>query len=185
MFLSDFDYGLPAELIARYPTSERCGSRLLVVGAELDDRRFGDVPELFTPGDLLILNDTRVIRARLFGRKSTGGRVEILVERILADGEVLAQVRASKSPKPETKIILAAGVIATVLDRDDDARGEQELVVGAAEVDDVDAVAGTVDVLPHARVPPLGLVAEVCPGLHELSHRDDGRVDLLFRLQAS
>lgn len=120
MFLSDFDYDLPAELIARYPTSERCGSRLLVVGAELDDRRFGDVPELLAPGDLLILNDTRVIRARLFGRKSTGGRVEILVERILADGEVLAQVRASKSPKPETKIILAAGVIATVLDRDDD-----------------------------------------------------------------
>ena len=92
MFLSDFDYGLPAELIARYPTSERCGSRLLVVGAELDDRRFGDVPELFAPGDLLILNDTRVIRARLFGRKLTGGRVEILVERILVDGEVLAQV---------------------------------------------------------------------------------------------
>ena len=103
MFLSDFDYDLPAELIARYPTSERCGSRLLVVGAELDDRRFGDVPELLAPGDLLILNDTRVIRARLFGRKSTGGRVEILVERILADGEVLAQVRASKSPKPETQ----------------------------------------------------------------------------------
>ncbi len=119
MFLSDFDFDLPDELIARYPATERRGSRLLVVGERLDDRGFVDLPGLLTPGDLLVLNDTRVIRARLRGRKPSGGQVEILVERILADDELVAQVRASKSPNPGSTIELAAEVTAIVLDRTD------------------------------------------------------------------
>ncbi len=119
MFLSDFDFDLPDELIARYPATERRGSRLLVVGERLDDRGFADLPGLLTPGDLLVLNDTRVIRARLRGRKPSGGQVEILVERILADDELVAQVRASKSPNPGSTIELAAEVTAIVLDRTD------------------------------------------------------------------
>ncbi len=119
MFLSDFDFELPDELIARYPAAERCGSRLLVVGERLDDRGFADLPGLLTPGDLLVLNDTRVIRARLRGRKSTGGQVEILIERILGDDEVVAQVRASKSPKPGATIELSAEENAIVLERTD------------------------------------------------------------------
>ena len=85
MFLSDFDYELPDELIARYPPDNRRDSRLLVVGESLSDRQFTDFPSLLNAGDLLVFNDTRVIRARLFGRKQTGGRVEILVERVLSD----------------------------------------------------------------------------------------------------
>lgn len=119
MFLSDFDFDLPDELIARYPAADRRGSRLLVVGDGLDDRGFSDLPELLMPGDLLVLNDTRVIRARLRGRKATGGQVEILVERILGDDEVVALVRASKAPKPGSKVELSAGVTAIVLDRAD------------------------------------------------------------------
>ncbi len=119
MFLSDFDFELPDELIARYPATERRGSRLLVVGERLDDRGFADLPGLLTPGDLLVLNDTRVIRARLRGRKSTGGQVEILIERILGDDELVAQVRASKSPNPGSTIELSAEVNAIVLDRTD------------------------------------------------------------------
>jgi S-adenosylmethionine:tRNA ribosyltransferase-isomerase len=85
MFLSDFDYELPDELIAKYPPGNRRDSRLLVVGESLADRQFTDFPSMLNAGDLLVFNDTRVIRARLFGRKQTGGRVEILVERVLAD----------------------------------------------------------------------------------------------------
>src|SRR5210317_1410019 len=93
MQISDFDYALPDELIARYPAAERRASRLLEVGAQLADRHFADLQGLIDEGDLLVFNDTRVIRARLAAVKDTGGRVEILVERI--DGEccALAQVR--------------------------------------------------------------------------------------------
>ena len=82
MRISDFDYELPDELIARYPTAERRASRLLEVGAQLADRQFADLPALLGPGDLLVFNDTRVIPARLAAAKETGGRVEVLIERI-------------------------------------------------------------------------------------------------------
>lgn len=118
MFLSDFDFELPDQQIARYPTPDRRGSRLLVVGHELEDRRFADLIEFLEPGDLLVFNDTRVIRARLKGVKETGGRVELLVERVLSDNECLAQVRASKTPKQGGIISLPGNVKATVLGRE-------------------------------------------------------------------
>lgn len=98
--LSDFDFVLPPELIAQHPAAERSGSRLLDgTGAQSVDRVFRDLPSLLRPGDLLVFNDTRVIKARLLGRKASGGAVEALVERVLAGHEVWAHLRASKSPK--------------------------------------------------------------------------------------
>lgn len=120
---SDFDYRLPNELIAKYPTAKRAQSRLLVVditGQTLTDRQFADLPKLLEPNDLLVLNDTRVIRARLLGRKETGGRVEILIERILSDCSGLAQMRASKPSRPGSRIDLPGGNTATVTGRDQD-----------------------------------------------------------------
>lgn len=101
MQASDYDYRLPPELIARYPAPERRGSRLLVLepGRAALDRRFEELPAFLRPGDLLVFNDTRVIKARLRGRKESGGRVEILVERILSLDTALVQLRASKSPR--------------------------------------------------------------------------------------
>ena len=109
MRLTDFDYDLPLERIAQHPLAERSASRLLyldgVTGA-LTDHYFRDLVALLAPGDLLVLNDTRVIAARLTGYKSSGGRVEVLVERVLNDHEVLAQVRASKPLKPGGRLRL-------------------------------------------------------------------------------
>ena len=101
MHISDFDYELPDELIARYPGATRSGSRLLCLDkrtGQVGHRVFRDILDLVAPGDLLVFNDTRVLPARLFGRKATGGRVEVLIERVLSDREALAQVRASKAP---------------------------------------------------------------------------------------
>jgi S-adenosylmethionine:tRNA ribosyltransferase-isomerase len=98
--LSDFDFALPPELIAQQPAAERSGSRLLDgTGAAAVDRVFRDLPSLLRAGDLLVFNDTRVIKARLLGAKATGGAVEALVERVLPNHEVLMHLRASKSPK--------------------------------------------------------------------------------------
>lgn len=118
---SDFHFDLPEELIAQRPAAERRGSRLLVLdGAEetLQDRLFTDLPGLLRPGDLLVFNDTRVIPARLYGRKESGGQVEVLVERITAEREVLAHVRASKSPKPGSWLTLEEQVEVEVSGRD-------------------------------------------------------------------
>lgn len=114
---SDFHYSLPSELIAQYPASPRTASRLLslkVTNGSWHDLRFTDVPRLLQAGDLLVFNDTRVIPARLFGRKDSGGRIEVLIERILDVRRVFAQVRASKPPKPGQKLVLDGGVIAEV-----------------------------------------------------------------------
>jgi len=113
----DFSYELPDELIARYPVAERSGSRLLCLdrqGGALSHRQFRDLPSLLQKGDLLVFNNTRVIPARLFGHKASGGKVEVLVERILPDPsglhrECLAHVRASKSLKPGAVIQLEGG----------------------------------------------------------------------------
>ncbi|WP_182334325.1 tRNA preQ1(34) S-adenosylmethionine ribosyltransferase-isomerase QueA [Stenotrophomonas acidaminiphila] len=118
---SDFHYDLPEELIAQAPLAERSASRLLVVPpalADLEDRHVRDLPELLQPGDLLVFNDTRVIPARLFGHKASGGRVEILIERLLGGQQARAQVGASKSPKPGSRIQLDAGGEVEVLGRD-------------------------------------------------------------------
>jgi S-adenosylmethionine:tRNA ribosyltransferase-isomerase len=119
MFLADFDYELPDELIARHPTPERAASRLLVVGRKIDDQHFVDLPAFLNPGDLLVFNNTRVIHARLHGRKETGGKVEILIERIQSAREALAQIRASKSPRAGNTVHLDGGVTATVTGRQD------------------------------------------------------------------
>lgn len=118
---SDFFYDLPDELIAQRPAAERRGSRLLCLDGSdgrLDDRLFAELPSLLRPGDLLVFNDTRVIPARLFGRKESGGAVEVLVERITGEREVLAHVRASKSPRPGSWLTLEQDVEAEVLGRD-------------------------------------------------------------------
>ncbi len=102
-----FDFPLPSELIAQHPARERSASRLLHVdGPNLADLRFTDLPGLLAPGDLLVFNDTRVIKARFFGQKDSGGQVEVLLERIVDERQALAQVRASKSPKAGTRITL-------------------------------------------------------------------------------
>ncbi len=119
--LSQFDYELPPELIAQTPAAERSGSRLLHLDrlSALHDRQFIELPALLRAGDLLVFNDTRVIKARLAGRKETGGRVEVLVERIVSARAALAHVRASKSPRPDTRLILADGAVqATVTGRE-------------------------------------------------------------------
>ena len=106
--LSDFDFDLPPERIAQLPLPNRSASRLLHVdGQRLVDRHFSDIVDQLAPGDLLVMNDTRVLKARFFGVKETGGNVEVLVERVLDSRTVLAQVRASKSPKPGNRIRLA------------------------------------------------------------------------------
>jgi S-adenosylmethionine:tRNA ribosyltransferase-isomerase len=102
-----FDFPLPPELIAQHPARERSASRLLHVdGPHLADLRFTDLPGLLAPGDLLVFNDTRGIKARFFGQKDSGGQVEVLLERIVDERHALAQVRASKSPKAGTRITL-------------------------------------------------------------------------------
>ena len=120
MRISDFDYSLPDELIAQFPAADRSGSRLLEVGDDLVDRQFVDLPQLLRNGDLLVFNDTKVIPARLRGRKETGGRVEILVERVTGEQEALVHLRASKSPKPGSRIVFDCGAAATVAGRHDE-----------------------------------------------------------------
>ena len=118
---SDFHYELPPELIAQAPLRERSASRMLVVppgDALLVDARVRELVDWLRPGDLLVFNDTRVIPARLFGQKDSGGRVEILIERVLANNEARAQIGASKSPKPGGRITLDGGGEAEVLSRD-------------------------------------------------------------------
>ena len=118
---ADFHYDLPAELIAQAPLPERSASRLLVVppaSAAFVDGGVRDLPELLQPGDLLVFNDTRVIPARLHGHKSSGGQVEILIERLLPDNEARVQIGASKSPRAGSRIALEAGGEAEVLGRD-------------------------------------------------------------------
>jgi S-adenosylmethionine:tRNA ribosyltransferase-isomerase len=116
--LADFDFELPPELIAQHPAPERSASRLLdATGAAPVDRVFRDLPALLAPGDLLVFNDTRVIKARLLGEKPTGGAVEALVERVLPGHEVLSHLRASKAPRAGTTIRFAGAFDAEVLGR--------------------------------------------------------------------
>lgn len=123
MQLSDFDYCLPEELIAQQPLLERAASRLLLVdpcSAEYADRRFTDIVDLVDAGDLLVFNNTRVIPARLYGQKHSGGKVEVMVERVLDAHRLLAHLRASKAPRPGTALRL---------------EGEIECVMSAREGD--------------------------------------------------
>ena len=119
----DFHFHLPPELIAQHPPAQRGDSRLLALNAAtgaLTDRMFRDLPELLHPGDLLVFNDTRVIPARLYGRKVSGGRFEVLVERVLDAQRAWVLLRASKPPKPGVRLLFDAGFAATVLGRHED-----------------------------------------------------------------
>ena len=121
---SDFDFALPAELIAQHPAPERSSARLLDGGgAQPVDRIFRDLPTLLSPDDLLVFNDTQVVKARLFGTKPTGGRLELLIERVLQGGSVAAHMKVSKKPPAGTVLRMDGGFAATLLGRWPDAAG--------------------------------------------------------------
>lgn len=116
--LSDFDFNLPPELVAQHPAPERTSSRLLDgTGDAPADRIFKDLPSLLRAGDLLVFNDTRVVKARLFGEKPTGGKLELLVERVLQGHEVVAHMKVSKKPPVGTTLQMVGGFRATLLGR--------------------------------------------------------------------
>src|SRR5690349_582009 len=120
MRLDDFDYELPEDLIAQTPPPERGASRMLHVdgpSGAIVDGAFRDISRLVTPGDVLVFNDTRVIKARLNGHKASGGRIEVLVERVLSGDTALAQVRASHPPRSGSELVLASEEVrATVVE---------------------------------------------------------------------
>ena len=148
--LSDFDYALPDSQIAQYPTARRRDARLLVVGDEAAvwaDQCIADLPRLFRRGDVLVLNDTRVIPARLFGRKATGGVVEIMIERVMSSHQAMAQLRASKPTRPGTRIALEPSGAIEVCGRE----GDLFLIEGAdgAELPDLLAASGHIPLPPY------------------------------------
>ncbi len=155
MRLADFDYELPPELIAQHPAPQRTASRLLHVDGRtgaLEDLQFRDIASLLHAGDVLVVNDTRVIKARLHGRKDTGGEVELLVERVLDAHRALAQVRASKPLKPGRKVIVGGTAEAEVIGRHD----EFFELRFAGEVLEVLAAHGEVPLPPYIEHAPRG-----------------------------
>src|SRR5258708_26424353 len=153
--LADFDYELPPELIAQHPAPQRTASRVVHVDGKtgsLEDLQFRDIASLIEAGDVLVVNDTRVIKARLHGRKDTGGEVEILVERVLDAHRALAQVRASKPLKPGRKVIVAGTAQAEVIGRHD----EFFELRFAGEVLEVLAAHGEVPLPPYIEHAPRG-----------------------------
>ena len=149
MKVSDFSFNLPEELIARYPMPERSGSRLLTLSGntgELSHLHFTDIVTLINDNDLLIFNDTRVIPARLFGTKETGGKIEVLVERVLDDQSFLAHVRSSKSPKPGCALLLGSYVKATMVQR--------QGPLFEIKVDSQETVLQILDKIGHMPLPP-------------------------------
>lgn len=161
MKLADFHFDLPDELIARHPATDRTGSRLLVLDGEtgaVAHRAFVDLLSFLRAGDLLVFNDTRVVPARLFGRKESGGRVEVLVERLLDPVRVMAHIRASKAPKPDSRIFLtstpesdaAIAAVRVVAKRDD--LYELEFVAGHDGAEP--AALATMKAFGHMPLPP-------------------------------
>ncbi|GAB3465203.1 tRNA preQ1(34) S-adenosylmethionine ribosyltransferase-isomerase QueA [Massilia terrae] len=144
--LSDFDFDLPPERIAQFPLPDRSASRLLQLdGERITDRHFADIVDQLQPGDLLVMNNTRVLKARFFGVKETGGQVEVLVERVLNERSVLAQVRASKSPKPGSKIRLSDAFDVTVGER----AGEFFTLIFEGDVFDLIEAHGSLPLPPY------------------------------------
>lgn len=119
MHISDFDFELPAELIAQYPPAVRGSSRLLVAlhDEAPQDLRFADLPQWLQPGDVMVFNNTKVMRARLFGHKESGGKVEALIERVLDEHTALAHIRSSKSPKTGSRLVFESDIAAEMLER--------------------------------------------------------------------
>lgn len=157
--LDDFDYALPRELIAQHPLPERSASRLLRLGSDgFSDHLFSELIAFVRRGDLLVFNDTRLIKARLFGVRDTGGRVELLIERVIDEDEALALVRAAHVPRPGTWIELHGGIRAAVLGRDQDLfhlRFE-----GASSVLDILERYGAVPLPPYIQHPAEALDVE-------------------------
>ncbi|BCM24119.1 tRNA preQ1(34) S-adenosylmethionine ribosyltransferase-isomerase QueA [Methyloradius palustris] len=123
MRTTDFDFDLPDALIAQFPTQERSGSRLLRLDSSngnIHDQLFRDLPNFLQAGDLLVFNDTRVIKARLHGHKQSGGAVEAMIERVIDQHHALAHVRASRSPKPGSRLLLAEEIEVEIIERQDD-----------------------------------------------------------------
>lgn len=149
MLVRDFSFELPDELIARHPMAERTASRLLQVDGNSGAISHGHFQQLLTQinaGDLLVFNNTRVIPARLYGHKASGGKLEVLVERVLDDKRVLAHVRSSKSPKPGTALILEPNVQATMLARHD--------ALFEIEFNDPRSVLEILEAVGHMPLPP-------------------------------
>ncbi len=152
MKTADFDFHLPEALIAQYPLEQRTASRLLhLCGDQLVDRHFNDLLELLQPDDLLVFNNTRVIPARLHGIKQTGGKVEVLVERVIDQQHVLAHVRASKSPKAGARLILEDNIEATMLQREGDLF---KLRLNAIDKNSTAGVLELLDQYGHIPLPP-------------------------------
>ena len=122
MLTQEFNYELPPELIAQFPTAQRAQSRLLYLNAsnELGDNMFNDLPNYLQANDILVFNDTRVIKARLFGTKDSGGKIEVLIERVLDEHRALAHIRASHAPKLGALLHLSGNIVARVLTRKED-----------------------------------------------------------------
>jgi len=121
MRTQDFDFYLPDHLIAQHPTADRTASRMLHLNADtLINRQFSDLPNLINAGDLIVLNDTRVIKARLFGTKESGGNIEVLIERVISEHTAYAHIKASRAPKVGSKITLANVIDAEITARHDD-----------------------------------------------------------------
>src|SRR6185436_11394164 len=149
MLVSEFDYDLPPELIAQHPAPMRTASRLLHLDAAscaLRDLAFTDLPGLVDARDVLVLNDTRVMKARLFGHKGSGGRVEIFVERVIGTREALALMRAGHAPKPGSEVVIG-DVRATVQGRE----GELYRVLFSEDVEQVLERHGNVPLPPYIR----------------------------------
>ena len=157
MLVSEFDYELPAELIAQHPVAQRSASRLLHLDAAggLTDRKFGDLPNLVDERDVLVLNDTRVVKARLFGRKPSGGRVEIFVERITGTRDALVLMRAGHAPKAGSDVLIG-DVSAKVTGRE----GELYRVSFSEDVGAILERFGSVPLPPYIRHTPSNEDAE-------------------------
>ena len=145
MKLSDFDFDIPKSLIAQSPREKRTESKLLVDGDCIIDTTFAEIGDFLRPDDLLVLNDTRVIRARIFGHKKSGGKVEILIERILSNSKALAMIKASRAPKIGSFIVMENGQLAEVLDK---SSGLYTLLFDGIEVLDL------LNELGHVPLPP-------------------------------
>ena len=150
---TDFTFNLPEELIAQQPVAERTASRLLVLDGktgETEDKVFTDLIDLLQSGDVLVFNNTQVIPARLHGKKASGGKVEVLVERIVDEHVALAHIRASKSPKPGTKLIFEQGNTAEVTGRE----GDLFIVKFNHNKQEQNTVLDTLNAIGHMPLPP-------------------------------
>ena len=145
MKLSDFDFDLPKSLIAQYPSKRRTDSRLLVTKQGFTNSTFSKLGDFLKPNDLLVLNDTKVIPARLYGHKESGGKVELLIERLVNEHEALVMIKASRAPKIGSSIILENNIQLIICDKND----------GIYKVDFVsDAILNVLDEVGHIPLPP-------------------------------